>query len=166
MSKKIRIKDIAEMAQVSVGTVDRVIHNRGEVAEDSYKKIMAILEKTGYKPNLLARTLGSNKTFRIVALMPNPAQDEYWEQSAEGVKQAQDEWTQYGVEIQPYHFDLYNKESFAEQAQSVLETQPDAVLTAPIFHQEALNFFRTCREQNIPFVVVNNTIEEGGSLSF
>ncbi|MBT1688389.1 substrate-binding domain-containing protein [Dawidia soli] len=166
MSKKIRIKDIAEMAQVSVGTVDRVIHNRGEVAEDSYKKIMAILEKTGYKPNLLARTLGSNKTFRIAALMPNPAQDEYWEQSAEGVKQAQDEWTQYGIEIHPYPFDLYNKESFASQAQNLLQTPPDAVLTAPIFHQEALNFFRACQDQNIPFVVVNNTIEEGGSLSF
>ena len=32
---KIRIKDIAEQAGVSVGTVDRVLHNRGEVAEEN-----------------------------------------------------------------------------------------------------------------------------------
>ena len=34
-SPNIRIIDIAEMAGVSVGTVDRVIHNRGRVSEES-----------------------------------------------------------------------------------------------------------------------------------
>jgi LacI family transcriptional regulator len=32
---KIRIKDITEQDDVSVGTVDRVLHNRGEVAEET-----------------------------------------------------------------------------------------------------------------------------------
>ena len=31
---RIRIKDIAEKAGISIGTVDRVLHNRGEVKED------------------------------------------------------------------------------------------------------------------------------------
>ena len=39
---KIRIKDIAEQAGVSVGTVDRVLHNRGEVAEETKNKILEI----------------------------------------------------------------------------------------------------------------------------
>ena len=166
MEKKIRIKDIAQMAQVSVGTVDRVIHNRGEVAEESYKKVMAILEKTGYKPNLIAKTLGSNKTYRIAALMPNPEQDEYWSQSSEGIRQAKEEWTQYGVQLQTFFFDEYDKNSFVSLAETVYESKPDGVLTAPIFHQEALQFFQRCKDANIPFVVVNNNIEQAGSLSF
>src|SRR5688572_13643772 len=125
MNKKIRLKDIAKMANVSVGTVDRVIHNRGEVAAESYKKIIDILEKTGYKPNLLARTLGSHKSFRIAAVVPNPEQDEYWSLSAEGIKQAGEEWSQYGVQAQPYFFDLYDKNSFRELTQKALEAQPD-----------------------------------------
>ena len=40
----IRIVDIAKMAGVSVGTVDRVIHNRGRVSEENKKKVQAILE--------------------------------------------------------------------------------------------------------------------------
>ena len=38
----IRIVDIAKMAGVSVGTVDRVIHNRGRVSEENRKKVQAI----------------------------------------------------------------------------------------------------------------------------
>jgi LacI family transcriptional regulator len=166
MDKKIRIKDIAQMAQVSVGTVDRVIHNRGEVAKESYNKVMAILEKTGYKPNLIAKTLGSNKTYKIAALMPNPEQDEYWNQSIEGIQQAKEEWTQYGVQLQTLYFDLYDKESFIKLAETVCESNPDGVLMAPIFYNEALHFINTCKERNIPFVLINNNIEQAGPLSF
>ena len=88
MNKKVRLKDIAKLANVSVGTVDRVIHQRGEVAEESYKKVMEIVEKTGYTPNLIARTLGSNKSFTIIAVIPDPAQDEYWKFADDGVAQA------------------------------------------------------------------------------
>ena len=48
MAKKYRIKDIAELAGVSTGTVDRVIHNRGEVSLDSRKKIEEVLIKINY----------------------------------------------------------------------------------------------------------------------
>jgi LacI family transcriptional regulator len=166
MEKKIRIKDIAKLAQVSVGTVDRVIHNRGEVAKESYQKVLAILEKTGYKPNLIARTLGSNKSFKIAVLMPNPHQDEYWRQSDAGIKQAWEEWAQYDVRLLTYHFDLYDKASFASVADTVLAGAPDAVLTAPIFHAEATKFIQNCDHRKIPYVVVNNNIEGGNPLSF
>ena len=166
MEKKIRIKDIAKMAEVSVGTVDRVIHNRGEVAEESYKKIMAILEKTGYKPNLIARTLGSNKTFKIAVLLPNGTQDEYWNLSLEGVKQAEKEWTQYGIQLTVHDFDLYDKNSFKTAAETVIQSTPDGVLTAPIFHQEAVEFFASCQTQKIPFVLINNNVITSSPLSF
>jgi LacI family transcriptional regulator len=166
MIKKIRLKDIAKMANVSVGTVDRVIHNRGEVAPDSHEKVMAILEKTGYKPNLLARTLGSHKTFNIAALMPNPEQDEYWALSAEGIKLAAEEWSQYGVHVHSFCFDLYDKSSFKAWAQKALQMGPDGILIAPIFYQESVQFFQDCKAANIPFVLFNNNIPDAGSLSF
>lgn len=162
----IRIKDIAKLVGVSVGTVDRVIHNRGEVSQESYKKIMAVLEKTGYTPNLIARTLGSNKTYRIAALVPDPAQDEYWALSTDGINQAIEEWRQYGVRIEPFYFNLYNKESFKQQAEAVLESSSDGVLSAPVFYQEALQFFNTCQSLNTPFVLFNNNIMEARPLTF
>jgi len=39
---RIRIKDIAEMSGVSIGTVDRVLHNRGEVNRETYERVMSL----------------------------------------------------------------------------------------------------------------------------
>jgi LacI family transcriptional regulator len=154
------------MANVSVGTVDRVIHKRGEVSTDSYNKIMAILEKTGYKPNLIARTLGSNKTFRVAAVVPDPQQDEYWKMSYEGIRKAEEEWAEFGVQVQLLQFDLYDKNSFRESVNAAIALKPDGIITAPIFHQESIAFFNLCRAYEIPFVMFNNNIPETNSLSF
>ena len=56
--KNYKIKDIAAMAGVSVGTVDRVLHNRGDVSEKSRKKVEQVLEKILYRPNLLVSSIG------------------------------------------------------------------------------------------------------------
>lgn len=74
----IRIVDIAKMAGVSVGTVDRVIHNRGRVSEENRKKVQAILEMVHYQPNLMARSLASKKQYHFVAIIPSFTQGEYW----------------------------------------------------------------------------------------
>ena len=68
----IRIVDIAKMAGVSVGTVDRVIHNRGRVSEENRKKVQAILEMVHYQPNLMARSLAaSKKQYHLLAITPS-----------------------------------------------------------------------------------------------
>lgn len=43
---KTRIKDIAELAGVSIGTVDRVLHDRGEVSEKTRERVKSILKET------------------------------------------------------------------------------------------------------------------------
>ena len=52
MTKKYTIKDIAELAGVSKGTIDRVIHNRGNVAKDVEDKVKQLLADINYQPNL------------------------------------------------------------------------------------------------------------------
>lgn len=65
----IRIVDIAKMAGVSVGTVDRVIHNRGRVSEENRKKVQTILEMVHYQPNLMARSLASKNNIILWQLL-------------------------------------------------------------------------------------------------
>ncbi|MEO5601683.1 MAG: substrate-binding domain-containing protein [Cyclobacteriaceae bacterium] len=164
--KIIRIKDIARLAGVSKGTVDRVLHGRGGVSDKSLQRVLKIMEKIDYKPNLIARTLGTHKNYRIIALIPDPVSDPYWEQTNLGVSQAQSEWAQYGITIVVYFFDQYSKESFKKQAYDAFLAKPDGILTAPIFYDEALPFFNLLKTQRIPYVLFNTNIPEVNPLSF
>ncbi|MCP4752489.1 MAG: LacI family transcriptional regulator [Proteobacteria bacterium] len=53
----ITIKDIAKRAGVSIGTVDSVLHGRERMAARTEKRIRDIVDESGYKPNLIARSL-------------------------------------------------------------------------------------------------------------
>jgi LacI family transcriptional regulator len=136
------------------------------VSEDSRERILAIIEKTGYKPNLLARTLGSNKSYHIAALLPDASQDEYWNMATEGAIQARAEWMQYGIRLSIIHFDLYNKKTFESKASEALQLRPDGILLAPIFHSEAEHFAKTCKEKKVPLVLINNVIRKSEPLCF
>lgn len=164
--KNIRIKDIAQLSGVSVGTVDRVLHNRGRVSEEALKKVLSVLEQIDYKPNLIARTLGSNRTYRIAALIPNPEQDPYWASSKSGISQAEAEWIRYGATVKSYFFNLYDKNSFKETAEELTNDKPDGILVAPIFYHETLPFFEQFKADGIPYVLFNTNIPEVSALSF
>lgn len=166
IGKNIRIKDIAKLAGVSVGTVDRVLHNRGRVSDDALKKVTEVMNQIDYKPNLIARTLGSNKNYRIAALIPDPTVDPYWAQSNLGIIQAQTEWAQYGVIVDTYSFDLYDKNSFHTLAQEVVEQHPDGIVIAPIFYHESLPAFEYFQSSEIPYVLFNTNIHEAKALAF
>ncbi|HET9486136.1 MAG TPA: LacI family DNA-binding transcriptional regulator, partial [Chryseosolibacter sp.] len=164
--KNIRIKDIAQLAGVSVGTVDRVLHNRGRVSKDALKKVLTVLDQIDYKPNLIARTLGSNKTYTIAALVPDPDQDPYWASAKDGIDQAQAEWRGYGVNVVPYFFNLSEKNSFTEIAETITRDTADGILIAPIFYHETLPFFNRFQAAGIPYVLINTNIEKAAALSF
>lgn len=62
-----KIRDIAKLAGVSISTVSRVINNYDNVPEETKKKIMRIINETGYIPNTNARSLTGkrNKTIGL-----------------------------------------------------------------------------------------------------
>ena len=63
--KKTSIKDIAKLSGVSVATVSRVINNNGRFSEETRKKILDVIEETGYQMNFSAKSLRMNKSFSV-----------------------------------------------------------------------------------------------------
>ena len=64
------IKDIARMAGVSAGTVDRVLHNRGDVSEKSKEKVQKVLDEINYQPNVFAIGLAAKKKYVMIIGIP------------------------------------------------------------------------------------------------
>lgn len=164
--KKIRIKDIAEAAGVSIGTVDRVIHNRGEVSSQTKEKIMAIIKEMNYRPNIHARTLALKKTFRFGVLIPDAGTvSDYWHAPRKGIERAEREVSDFGIEIERFFFDLSSESSFKENIDKVLDSKVDALLFAPVFREASYKLVHACQQNHVPFVFIDSGIEGVQNLS-
>ena len=53
------------MSGVSAGTVDRVLHNRGDVSVSSREKVQKVLDEIDYHPNMFAIGLAAKKHYHI-----------------------------------------------------------------------------------------------------
>lgn len=165
--KKARIKDIAAMAGVSIGTVDRVIHNRGEVAEKTKLKVQQILKESNYSPNLMAQVLKSKKRFHLVSLLPAPSENNsYWKKHPVGMIRAIEELDPFPVSLSQITFDLQSEEDFSNKTNTVLNLKPDGVLLAPIFKSESITFCKHLKKENIPFVFIDGYIESTDFLAY
>ena len=86
-SDKIRIKDIAERSGVSVGTVDRVLHNRPNVSGKARAKVEAVLKEINYQPNMYASALAYNRKYTFCCLLPDHDRNAYWTNVEKGLQQ-------------------------------------------------------------------------------
>ena len=64
------IYDIADMAGVSIATVSRVVNGSSKVSEKTRQKVLDVIEKSGYTPNVFAQGLGLNTMHTIGILVP------------------------------------------------------------------------------------------------
>ncbi len=161
---RIRIKDIAKLAEVSVGTVDRVIHNRGEVSEATRKKVQSILNKSDYHPDIVARALTSKKTYRFSVIMPVAANgNDFWQAPESGINKAINEIEHFGIKINRYLFNQFDRESFEAKASDLLSERQDGILFAPVFLDDSIKFIEECRLRNIPVALFNSNIEEANA---
>jgi LacI family transcriptional regulator len=162
-----RIKDIAKMAGVSIGTVDRVIHDRGEVAEKTKLRVQQILKETNYSPNLMAQVLKSKKRFHIVSLLPEPSEDNsFWKKHPLGMARAIEELDPFPVILSQVTFDMQSEDDFQKKTKEVLELRPDGVLLAPIFKSESVSFCSRLQKEKIPFVFIDGYIENTEFLAY
>ncbi|MCK7555153.1 LacI family DNA-binding transcriptional regulator [Chitinophaga sedimenti] len=161
------VKEIARRANVSIGTVDRVLNNRTGVADETRNRILEIIKDLDYQPNMMARRLASKKVIRIAVLIPAVSGETgYWEAPLNGIKQAAAEIRDYGVTVDVFLFDQNDRSSFTAKTKDILKATYQGVLLAPMFEEESLDFIARCKTQHLPFVFINSDIAGEESLSY
>ncbi len=157
----IKIKDIAKVANVSAGTVDRVLHNRSDVSEKTRQKVLKIIEELGYKTNIIAKTLASKNQFILSVIIPEDDQySNYWKKPLVGILKAEEELETFGVKINKYFFNISNISSFETESKLLIQENPNAVILAPIFKDQALRFADKLVDKNIPFILLDSNLEK------
>ena len=130
------LAEIAEYANVSIGTVDRVIHNRKGVSEKTKKLILSIIDEYGYQPNPMASQLKSNKPFVIGVVLPIlDSGCGYYRSLYEGMNQAVAQLNPVKIELKLASFDRMVSGDAIEKSRMFFENPEDsidALITTPV----------------------------------
>ncbi len=165
-SKQVTINDVAKAAGVSKGTVDRVLHNRGEVSRKSKDKVLKVIKELGYKPNFYASFLASPKERVIQCIIPDFLPGEFWSMAEKGVNDAAAVVARYGIRVETVKYGQYSLESFRETCDAVLDNPPAGVLVAPVFGDETRRFVSGLAARGVPYVFLDSKVEDDGYLAY
>ena len=153
------VSELADLAGVSPGTIDRVLHHRWRVSPETRQKVEEIIARCQFTPNPIARRLKRGRPYCFCALLPLRHQDGgYWGQVLEGIRSGADELAPLGIETKIIEYDRYNIESFTNATESVLAEQPEGVILAPIMPEKTKPFIEDLRDKHIPFVYLDADI--------
>jgi LacI family transcriptional regulator len=137
------LREIAEAAGISIGTVDRVLHGRGRVSAATKEKVEALIAESDYKPNLVARQLKLNRHYSFACLIPSLGEDSgYWRIAYNGIQKAARELAPFRVSVKKIEFNRYSGASFRENAQQLLAAEYDGLLMAPLLPEASMALLR------------------------
>lgn len=160
------IKDIAQMAGVSAGTVDRVLHNRGDVSQKSKEKVQKVLDEINYQPNVFAIGLAAKKKYTITCMIPYYVEHDYWHSVATGIERARQELRPFNVSVDYLHYKHGDRKSYQDACQKIEKSNTDALLLAPNFREDTLSMLAYLKDKNIPFAFIDFDIEEAKALKY
>ncbi len=166
LPERVRIKDIARLADVSVGTVDRVIHGRKGVSEESRVKVEKILKQLDFQPNRYASALAFNKRYLFICLLPTHHDGEYWTEIQLGIMQAVKAYSDFNISIETFFYDPYDYSSFSKISHTIIMKSPDGVILAPTVELYTKQFVEQLDNIGTPYIYIDSNIQSSSPLAF
>jgi LacI family transcriptional regulator len=148
MSKKITIKDIARIANVSHTTVSRALNNKSRIKDETKGKILAIANELNYRPNFIARSLVMKQTKTlglVITTMANP----FYTELSQGIETTAI-GLGYNIILCSTNYDLSAEKQYIEMLRS---KGVDGIIFSSA-HMDDPNIL-TLAEEAFPIVLVN-----------
>ncbi|MEW8955917.1 LacI family DNA-binding transcriptional regulator [Clostridium sp.] len=148
------IKDVAREAGVSIATVSRVLNDVDVVNEETKKKVVEAIKKLGYRPNIVARSLKTQRTKTIGILVPDISSMFY----PEVVRGAEDV-----ANIYDYNIMLCNSDFDLEKEKEYLKVMKEKMVDGLIYMSSYLDseMLDLINELQVNTVLVESKDENG-----
>jgi LacI family transcriptional regulator len=147
------IREIAEKLRVSIGTVDRALHDRPGINPATRGKILELARSLGYRPNLAARFLSSRRQLRIGVNLPREIAS-FFDQLRGGIQDAARGFESSGVTIVSRTYPRLGQGE-SEALAEALKDELDGLIIAPGQPEELAPLMRRAAEKGLPVVCVN-----------
>jgi len=147
------IREIAQALGVSIGTVDRALHDRPGINQATRARVLELAETLGYRPNLAARFLSSRKQFRVGVCLPREIAS-FFDLVRDGIQDVARAFESNGVRVVYKSYPRLGQGE-TEALAEALDDHIDGLVIAPGRPEGLAPLMRKAVEQGIPVVCVN-----------
>lgn len=162
----VTIKDIAEAAGVSRGTVDRVLHNRSGVNAEVAARVRTIADQMGFVPNKAGKILAARKQpITFGCLLPD-GHNPFFNDVINGMRRAETELSDYGVSINIQHVSGYDTETHIDAINELKSGGYSGLCLTTLDTPGVQLTVHKIIEEGIPVVSVNTDIPDSGRICY
>lgn len=161
----VTIKEIAALAGVSRGTVDRVLNNRGSVNEDTAKKVCDIAKTVDYKPNKAGLALAAQKKKLKIGVILFGENNPFFDEVLEGVRSKSLELSAYDCTtiIRQVPFDIDTQLAAIDE---LVHCGIHGLALTPYNAPEIINKINVLADLGIPVVTVNTDVDGSRRIAY
>lgn len=159
------IKEIATLAGVSRGTVDRVLNHRGDVNPQTEEKIMQIVRDLDYKPNKAGIVLAAQKKNLKLGVILLGVGNPFFDDVLLGVREKEQELAGYNCSVLIRQTE-YSLQQQLDAIDSLLAEGIGGLAISPYNDNAVREKIANLCKQGIPVVTLNTDIENSSRLAY
>jgi len=144
---------MAETLGVSIGTVDRALHDRPGINQQTRARVLDLARALGYRPNLAARFLSSRKQCRVGVNLPREIAS-FFDLVRDGIQDVARAFESNGVRVVYRSYPRLG-EGETEALEAALDDNIDGLVIAPGRPEDLAPLMRRAAKQGVPVVCVN-----------
>jgi LacI family transcriptional regulator len=149
---------MADTLGVSIGTVDRALHDRPGINQATRAKVLELAKSLGYRPNLAARFLSSRKQCRVGVNLPREIAS-FFDLVRDGIQDVARSFESNGVRVVYRSYPRLGQGE-TEALEEALDDDIDGLVIAPGRPEGLAPLMRRAAAQGIPVVCVNTDAPE------
>ncbi len=159
------IKEIAALAGVSRGTVDRVLNHRGDVNPQTEEKIMKIVRALDYKPNKAGIVLAAQKKNLKLGVVLLGVGNPFFDDVLSGVREKAEELAGYNCSVLIKQTE-YSLKQQLDAIDALLSEGVNGLAISPYNDNAVREKINTLHSEGIPVVTLNTDIENSSRLAY
>ena len=158
------MKEIAQLAGVSRGTVDRVLNHRGAVNDDTRKKVLEIAELLKYQPNKAGIALAAQKKKLKIGILLFGIENPFFDEVFQGFHERAAELSIYGCTILEKQIP-YSLDAQLSAIEELLKEDIHGLILSPYNDPLIQEKIDTLFDAGIPCVTLNTDISNSRRLA-
>ena len=163
----VTIKQIAQIAGVSRGTVDRVLNNRGSVNPETARRVREIAEALDYTPSKAGLGLSVLKHgIKLGYILFSPEKNPYFAQVEYGLRKKAAELKNYGCDVDIRYANFTDDTHQDQIIDSMVESGVEGIALCGFNNPSTASKIRKLAEAGIPVVTTNTDIPDSGRLAY